>query len=151
MSISGCDFSDTQKKKNCGRYLRRLFLCSKSGQAVQLRLTTMVLGSLYAPFIKVAAAIIIFLLGAFCGLLLIKIYDFLYPPIQVTCWYCNEQSALKARGEETANCWYCRKCENHNVRDEVCYVFAVTLEACCVSNAILPYPFLSAYARMEIL
>jgi hypothetical protein len=79
----------------------------------------MVLDSLHAFVTKVFAAFIIFFLGVACGLLLIYIYDILYPPIQVTCWYCNEQSSLKARGEETANRWYCRKCENQNVRDEV--------------------------------
>jgi hypothetical protein len=79
----------------------------------------MVLGNLTTLIVKVAAAIVIFLLGAFFGLFLLKLYDALYPPIQVICWYCNEPSTLKARGVETESRWYCRKCENLNVRDEV--------------------------------
>jgi hypothetical protein len=71
---------------------------------------------------KVASAIVIFLLGAFCALVVLVIYDYVYPPVQVTCWYCNEESSLKARGEETRNRWYCRRCENLNVRDEVHYL-----------------------------
>ncbi|CAM0141522.1 hypothetical protein VKS41_003762 [Umbelopsis sp. WA50703] len=78
----------------------------------------MVLGNLTTLIVKVAAAIVIFLLGAFFGLFLLKLYDALYPPIQVICWYCNEPSTLKARGVETESRWYCRKCENLNVRDE---------------------------------
>ncbi|KAI8581514.1 hypothetical protein K450DRAFT_20686 [Umbelopsis ramanniana AG] len=76
------------------------------------------IGAFFALLSKVASAIIIFSLGALCAVVVLLIYDIVYPPIQVTCWYCNEQSALKARGEETSNRWYCRKCENHNVRDE---------------------------------
>lgn len=80
---------------------------------------TMGTGAFLTLLSKVASAIIIFSLGALCAVVVLLIYDMVYPPIQVTCWYCNEQSALKARGEETSNRWYCRKCENLNVRDEV--------------------------------